>query len=498
MQITVPRNELKEAVAGFSKIVNGKSQTLPVLGCVRFASTATGVTAEVTDLDQTARYHFGAAEASDGGAFVVPLASIKDLAKGKDRETVVFETGEASAVTITNHVGEHAVRHPLAGMDVDEWPVCPADLPTEPAAGFLETYRRLTPFASSDPTRYTIGGVFVDVAEKGDHPVTMVATDGRRLSLWNSMNLPLAQSVIIPTTKFLQWNGLTGEAGLALRVARQNKETRIQGVAVRVGPWFYEVRAIEGAYPNFRQVVPSYPEDDAQRITFTDDDVAALRKILPTFPGTGTPNAGIVLRAGPEGRLTIAGRERDDKTETTLELAGGSRFEGTMPGVGVNSHYLLEALDAGFRTFTTTDELNPLKSQDGRGGIHVLMPLRLDPTPTAKAEPTPPEPQAEPAPPVDTETTTPVPEPADPKTPPKKEPKTMNKEPNGTQTAEPAAALDKVLLAIDTAKGKLREAATALVEVADAVKTAVRDGKAQSADLEKARATLQKLQAINL
>jgi hypothetical protein len=39
---------------------------------------------------------------------------------------------------------------------------------------------------------------------------------------------------------------------------------------------------------------------------------------------------------------------------------------------------------------------------------------------------------------------------------------------------------------------------SALVDVADALKAAAKEGKMQSADLEKARMTLQKLQAMSL
>src|ERR1017187_1896815 len=97
-QLTIPRGELKEAVAGFSEIVNGKT-TLPVLACVRFSGTGT-VTAQVTDLEQTARYKFNGAQGA--GTFIIPLANLKELAKGNDKETVEFETAGTS-VTITNH-----------------------------------------------------------------------------------------------------------------------------------------------------------------------------------------------------------------------------------------------------------------------------------------------------------------------------------------------------------------------------------------------------------
>ena len=72
----------------------------------------------------------------------------------------------------------------------------------------------------------------------------------------------------------------------------------------------------------------------------------------------------------------------------------------------------------------------------------------------------------------------------------------MTKDTNGT--VEQGSALDKVLASVETAKAKLKEAVTSLSEVADAVKVAVKEGKGQASDLEKARATLQKLQAISL
>jgi DNA polymerase III sliding clamp (beta) subunit (PCNA family) len=509
MQITMPRGELKAACGGFTKIVNGKT-TLPILGGVRFANNGHGITAQVTDLDQHLRYRFSAAQAQSDGAFVVPLVALKELAKGSDKETVEFETGADNSITVTNHIGSQAIRHPVQGLDPDEWPACPPDVATKPAEGFLETYRRLVPFASTDTSRYVLNSVYVEVADRGEHPVTMVATDGRRLSLWNTMNLPLEKSVIVPTTKFLQWNGLqSGEESLGLRTERPKKEKgkeaelHVLSMTLSVGPWPYDVKAVDGTYPNFRQVVPS-DQDAANRIVFTDADVAALKKIMPGFPGANTNSAMIALRPGAEGKLVIGGRGADDKDETRLELTGGSRFEGKLQGFGVNAGFLLDALNAGFRTFTAVDELCPLKSEDGRGGTHILMPMRLGTEAVKKSEPvsTPetgngvaatPEPEAPQG-----ETTTPAQPPAAEDHKPKGSRKTMNKENNGNGTTEQGSALDKVLTAVETAKGKLREAASALVEVSDAVKTAHKEGRAQAADLDKARTTLQKLQAISL
>ena len=215
MQITLPRRELKEAVTGFGKIVNGRV-TLPVLGCVRFEADAQGVSGQVTDLDQIARYRFGDAEVEGTGAFLVSLADLKELAKGSQHETVEFRADQDWNITVTNHVHGHAVTRPVATMDPDEWPAIGMDVKTGPAEGFIETYRRLTPFSSTDDTRHVINSVFVEIGT-GPNPVTMVATDGRRLSCWNSMKLPIKKSVIVPVTKFLAWNQLPADAGVGVR-----------------------------------------------------------------------------------------------------------------------------------------------------------------------------------------------------------------------------------------------------------------------------------------
>jgi DNA polymerase-3 subunit beta len=503
MKLTIPRSEIKEAVAGMSRIVSNKT-TLPILGCVRFDVNG-AVTAQATDLEQTARFTFTGSTATGTGSMIIPFQTMKELGKGNDKESVEFETGDDLTVTVTNHVGANAVKHPIAGTAPDEWPVCPDNIETKPASGFLETYKRLIPFASTDATRCFLNGVFIEVAEKGEHPITMVATDGRRLSLWNTMNLPISMSVIVPSTKFLSWTGLQVEEqriGIKTEKVKEGKGGKqvrvvVKGFGLNVGPWSYDVRTLDGSYPNFRQVIPGDMPGDVNRITLTDEDVAALQKILPTFPGANTSSEGIDLRAGSDGTLVICGRAPDDKKATSLELTGGSKFEGTMPGICVNRYFLLDAIGAGFRVFTTMDEMSPLKSADGRGGIHVLMPLRLGTEPRSKVEPQP-EPAVEETPPPVTEPQAPQAETGttEPMTETKtKKGQTMPEKLN--ETPEPTT-LDKALLAVDAARAKLREAGSALTDLTDTLKAAVKEGKTQAADVEKARATLVKLQAISL
>jgi DNA polymerase III sliding clamp (beta) subunit (PCNA family) len=55
--------------------------------------------------------------------------------------------------------------------------------------------------ASVDSTRYVLNGTFIDAKDSKANYV--VATDGKHLYSANSFTLPLKESVIIPTHKFL-------------------------------------------------------------------------------------------------------------------------------------------------------------------------------------------------------------------------------------------------------------------------------------------------------
>lgn len=179
MKITVTRRELKTMTTGFSKIITGRTN-LAVLACVRLSNQNGSVSAQATDLDQTACYALDNAAAEGEGAMLVPLDLLRKLSKGTDRESVVLE-GDADKITVTNNIGSHAVISAMSTIDPADWPAAGSEISTESAPGFISAYNRLVPFASTDPTRMAICSVYVDTEGGGDP--AMVATDGRRLTL---------------------------------------------------------------------------------------------------------------------------------------------------------------------------------------------------------------------------------------------------------------------------------------------------------------------------
>lgn len=487
MKLTLTRGELKEAVGGFQKIVSGKP-TPAILGYVRFTAAGGDLTAAATDLDQSAVYRFDNAGADGEGEVLVPLTLLRELSRGEGAEVVTFESAGTS-LTITNNVGGHAVRHMAEGADPAEWPPSAPDILTTAATGFLAAYRRMAPFASTDETRRVLQGVFIDVSGTGEHNATLVATDGRRLTCCNSLKLPVGKDgVIVPVTRFLLWNGLHEEAQLGMSAAMDC--TRI---CVRAGKWTYRVKAVDGTYPNWRQVIPA-AADMPHRITFTDADAQALRKILPALPG----DEAVALEGLADGGLGIGAADKESGRRLSVPLTAGSSYAGPGSNVILNRNYLLEALAAGFRNFLFTGDRAPLRADDGEGGIHVLMPLRFE----GEAPYTQPaEPEKEPATPqpaasTETSQAAAVPQPVSKTNPNPKEAKTMT---NTTQTeVQEATALERLQTAYETAKGKVREAQAALTDVASAIRDAAREDRQRRAEIESVRTGLQKLQSIRV
>ena len=483
MKITMTRGELRNAVSGFSKIIPSKTG-IAVLGCVRFYVEGGDLKAQATDLDQTLVYRFDNAEVGGSGEIIVPFPAIKELARGDASDTVCLEQG-GDKVTVTNSVGGHEVTSTAEGPEARDWPESGPEIPVQEAKGFLKAYRRMAPFASADETRRTLQCVYVDVSGTGEHNATLVATDGRRLCCCNSLSLPVddEHGVMVPVTKFLLWNGLAEDVQMGVSKTKSGGR-----VCVRSGPWTYLVKSVDGQYPNWRQVVP-VKDGMAHTLTFTDADAEAMTKIVPALPGKEA--VGI---EGGDGRVTLRGQDGD--RQVRVPLTAGSAYAGSGCGIIVNRFYLLDMLRAGFRNFMFADQVSPLLSDDGKGAKHVLMPLRYDGPPrqqqpaAATSAAAAQQDQAETANDNNTPPTATVP-PAD-----LKEAQQMKQE--QTTVQQEMTALERLQAAYDVAKAKVRDAQSALADVAAAIRDAVKEERKRNDEVAAVRAGLAKLQSIKV
>lgn len=457
MKFTLSRSILREVLQGLGRVVQSRA-TLPVLQCMKIEAEGGRVRVSGTNLDQYVTCQPECA-VERPGACIVQIERLKPFAKGGDKDVLTLDATKDS-LTVTSPVHGQGIPHTIPTGDPAEWPAFAPEVATSPAPeSFLARLQAILPFASQDESRKVLNSVYL---EKAEGVGRMIATDGRRLTCFDVGELPIAESVILPSCRFLSWSRLADPAGLGLLTG---KDTR--WIKLTSGTWSFWARAVDGTYPNWRHVIPD--GGGKTKFTLADEDVELLRKAMPTFPGHDADQPSIRI-AGKSGRLCVLGRGRDDKTPTALDLPA-SKAEGGDMQVAVDRRFLLDALDAGFRQFTMADAMGPLLARCG-SGLHVLMPMRV----SAES----------------------VPDPKPQTAPPAAEPQPMKKEiPMPEKTHEPGA-LDRLIAAFDAAKAKVREANDALAQVAGAIKDAIREDKQRRAEIDTVRAGLLKLQAIRV
>lgn len=477
MRLILPRNELKDALTGLTKVVNNRA-SLPILSHVRLEADR-NIRLTGTDLDQTLTYTLnGSNPVTEPVTSLIPIEALLSLVKTSQGPDVEIETIGQNEVHLGSAVGNQVIRRRVNTPDLDEWPSLPEPVKTKPVEPkLLDHIRQALPFASTEDSRFTLKGVYLDVSNKRCHKV--VATDGRRLTAFNSVRLPLAESVIVPTSKFLAWNKLTGEPAIGA-----DKEREV--LTLNVGSWTYTTKLTSGTYPNYQQVIPSGPVSNTLELSAEDSEL--LIKALPSLPAHNGCKDTVMLCLS-SGSARVFTRESRDTAENSIKLEN-STVTGSIT-IGVNRHFLREALSVGFCIFEMTDNRCPLVgklSWEDKYSFHVLMPMR-----TADTEPSNPEAPASVS--VDDTQQESVP-PVTVNTKPKEN--IMPKKSEGTPATTEVSSFDKILAAYETARSAVRDANMALSAVAEAIKEAVKEDKARRREIADVRAGLAKLQSIKV
>lgn len=186
---------------------------------------------------------------------------------------------------------------------------------------------------------------------------------------------------------------------------------------------------------------------------------------MPTFPGREQRTPTITLVA-ENGKLAVLGQGSDDKQPSRLDLTR-SASKGGNTGITLDRRYFSDALESGFRMFAFANNQSPLLADDGRGGIHVLMPMRSAYTPA------------------------PAPEPV-------VEPVTTKEKAMKTESVKSEPTMDRLLVAYEVAKTKVREANEALGAIALSVKDVLKEDKQRRAEIDSVRTGLARLQSIKV
>jgi DNA polymerase III subunit beta len=282
-----------------------------------------------------------------------------------ERVTVNFSQGESSIMGMTS-ADFPLIREITDGVSI---PVSGTD--------FLEMVEKTSFSVASDRTRLALTGVYWIVAPD---MMTMVATDGHRLSLCErklsgepAVGTGGQAEAIVPPRALSQ----------AARVFAGGLE--MESVIFGKGAILFDFgtttifsKLIEGPYPNFRQVIPT---GNSKRVYVSTDELAAAVRRVSVLSNAITHQIRMSLYPG---HMEVATRNTEIGGESQESVA--VRYEGESLNVGYNALFLSEI----FRVVDTDEVVLELESpvsacivkpavqKESQEYLYLIMPLRLN------------------------------------------------------------------------------------------------------------------------
>jgi DNA polymerase III subunit beta len=370
MKCTVSPSAVAQALSLVSRAVSPRS-TLPILSNVLLETGADGLRLTATNLDLTITTTVPA-EVAREGRVTVPARLITEYVASLAEAPCTLELDRATQILRVT-CGVHRTR--IHGIDAADFPPLPARdaeaAVTLDAQALDAAIGQTAVAASSDEVRPVLTGVLLQL--EGDR-VTLAATDGHRLAVRRLAHQGGAElsagSVIVPARHL-------AEVARAITPGRPTVEVTLSASRNHIFFTMRDVevssRLIEGAYPNYAQVIPA-----TQSTTVTLPAATLLRETR-TASILAKDAANVVRLAAADGTLTLHAQTAevgDDEAPLAATVSG----DGVQ--IAFNARYVIDALGVidseevalGFNGPLSPGVIRPVDRDDY---LYIVMPVRV-------------------------------------------------------------------------------------------------------------------------
>jgi DNA polymerase-3 subunit beta len=346
-------SHLKNHLKTLSPALGGAS--LPILDCVHFTdgrmiATNLEATIEVAcDLTLAASIPQKVLK-----TFLQTLSATDEIRLGSKDGNLVFSTPSGDTE--------------LAGLAVEDRPeireLGEVVASAKVEGGFVTAFTEVAVAASTDESRQVLTGVFV---EAGDGTVQLTATDSYRLHHDEVASSVQGEAQAVVPPRYLK--ALPGVEPLLIEFGEDRVRFTEGSVTVTC-------RIIEGAFPNYRQLLPAI----TSTTVVMEDRSDRVDKILRSFERLGEKfgnNLPVVIDFCPGTQQARATLKLVDVGEHSAELILES-CQGEQLHIAFNAKFLRCAVSFAGRTLEMTDALKPaVLNGSGENRYALLMPVRL-------------------------------------------------------------------------------------------------------------------------
>lgn len=369
MNLSISKENLLAGLQAVQNVVSNRT-TLPILSNVLLRAEGGAVELVATDLDVTVLCSVEAV-VKRPGATTLPVKKLFGITRELAGTELELEVDEKNQCSLRCGPSFFKIR----GLGSEEFPPLPTfkehkqfSMTQEKMKGMLKK----TSFAiSSDESRYVLNGIFLSIKE---HKLTMVATDGRRLSLVEE-DVDVAESsqgeLIVPAKAVNELNRLLQDKGeVEIKFSENQAAFLLKGE--KDSKILVMTKLIEGNYPNYRQVIPG---ETKERVPLPREEfLHALRRAEIMT----SEKQNSVRLSFSKNSLSITANS-PDVGEARESMA--VNYKGKDLAVAFNPAYLIEPLTAlgGDEVYMELiDELSPGVLKAAVPFLYVVMPMRLN------------------------------------------------------------------------------------------------------------------------
>jgi len=366
MKFTTFQSNFAKALNQVSRIVSSRT-TLPVLSNILITAEKGKIQLSATDLEIAITTQT-TGKIEEDGKLTIPARLLTEFIVNNNDESIEFTTKGASLSLKSKHYKAN-----INGISAEEFPSIPL-LPKDlycsiKKEDFLDAIKKVSIAPANDETRPVLAGIYFSFDGK---VLTLAATDSYRLS---EKKLKLEES--LPEKKFIVPSRTMSEV-LRISSGDESKEIAISStenqILFKIGETQVISRLIEGAFPNYSQIIPSSSKIKA--IVGYSEMLSAV-KMSALFAKSSANNIKIKTGEKALSISSMANETGDTVSEVEAEVSGGE-IE-----VAFNVRYVLDVLqviqsDKVILEFNDDASAGLIKSNKDKDFIYLVMPLKID------------------------------------------------------------------------------------------------------------------------
>ncbi|MFM8364801.1 MAG: DNA polymerase III subunit beta [Verrucomicrobiota bacterium] len=363
MKLAVTKEALLEGLLRTQNVVSNRP-TLPILTNALLEAADDGLWITTTDLEVGIRCRVEA-RVEKTGSTTIPARKLVSIIRELPASEIILDVDSKNVASIRCGASFFKVY----GLPKEEFPVFPEPKETKSLTirqSELKDGLRKTSYAiSTDEARYVLNGILFSLFE---NKLTLVATDGRRLALFDSdLEFPKSDEgeFILPTKAVTELQRLLGDEGDVVISNSPNL------VSFEVSGAKLVSKLVEGNYPNYRQVIPG---EARERITLEREAFLNCVRRVSILSSDKTSSV----------RLNFT-RNTLDITANTPEVGEAKEsmsinYKGADISIAFNPEFLMDPLrnlsnDEIF--LELIDEMSPGVIKIATPFLYVIMPMRV-------------------------------------------------------------------------------------------------------------------------